>query len=104
MALNPAQVLTLAEILQTDRANTEALISSLNPDADDEIYLGAEITLWNENKNLVDTTLDTPSGVKWKAQWILDAIRGRIRKAFGLSLYSEEVQGSSGAIPTAFVF
>ncbi len=102
MALDPAEVLTLAEIIQASRATTQELISSLNFDADDEIYLRAEIALWNENKNLVDSKLT--GKVRWEAQWLLDAIRERIRKVFGLSLYSEEVQGSSGAVATAFVF
>lgn len=101
MALTEAQKVTVAEITRETYSLIDSLASSLN--ASQETSIVADIALWNTERNDVDFNLNS-DGVKLEGVNILNAIRERVRKMFGLSLYSSEVQSGSVSIPTRAVF
>lgn len=88
MALTRPEIITLAQIAQETPTTVSDLADSLNFDADDEAYLRTEIVLWNDNHNDIDVTLKGETN--YEAQLLLDGIRMRVRKFFGLTLISEE--------------
>lgn len=101
MALNATQKVTSAEITRETYQTINSLASSLITEQETAII--AYIALWNDAKNDVDLEINV-DGVSLKGQRLLNAITARVRKHFGLSLYSSEVNGSSGSIRTMTVF
>jgi hypothetical protein len=105
MAFTPTQVLLLVEITQETRSTMESLIESADFDAEEESFIVDDIDLWEAKRNKVALEVDS-DGISLVTQRLLNAIRQRVRKAFGLDLYSEEVIGASGsfAVPNVAVF
>lgn len=102
MALNATQKVTSAEIAGETYQLIDAKASSLITEQETAII--AYIALWNDAKNDVDLEINV-DGVSLKGQRLLNAITARVRKHFGLPLYSSEVSGSgSGSIRTMTVF
>jgi hypothetical protein len=102
MALNPTQLVTAAEITQEILSVVTELASSLT--AEQVTLIAADIVTWNLNRDDVDVWLEHPAGVNWQAQRLLDQIRMRVRKQFGLPLFSPEVQPGSMSIANVPVF
>lgn len=105
MALTATQKVSLAAIMQETYETVDSLVSSLNFNAEQETWLGGRITVWNTKHDSIEVELEGGSkGVNLKTMRLLAKIRGEVRKMFGLSLYSEDVQQSSGAIANRFIF
>lgn len=104
MALTTAQLVTIAEITQETDETIIALYDSLDLSTERETVLIADTVTWNLNRDDVDVWLQNGAGVNWQAQRLLNAIRERTRKTFGLSLVSYEVSGYSQSIPNVWIY
>src|SRR5687767_15647965 len=105
MAFTASQKPILAEILQVGPETLNDMLSDLTLTAEDESWIVDDLDLWEAKRNKIMVELEGGSdGVSFKTQRLLDAIRARIRKAFGLSLISFEVSGSSYTLPVHGVF
>lgn len=103
MALTASQQVTVAEITLETLATIESLVSSLT--AEQETAIGADIILWNTIRNSHIRVKGGSDGVDFDNARKREAIRERVRKALGLSLYSSEANGgASGSIRTMHVF
>jgi hypothetical protein len=99
MALTGPQKVTVAEIARETYATIDSLASSLNSDQETSII--ADCLTWGAIRNShVKVTKDIDFDNERKRE----AIRQRVRKAFGLSLYSSEVNGSSVSVTNVPVF
>lgn len=101
--LTDPQIVTIAEITQETYETIAPLIQLLN--GSQVAALISEITLWNANRNSLKVELNgVKEDVSFKPRRLLDEIRVRVRNILGLSLYSESVQPTSGALLNRFVF
>lgn len=100
MALTATQLVTVSEITQETLETITSLASSLT--AEQETWIGTEITLWNTNRNKLKVELD--GDLKYQMRTLLNAIRMRVRKMFGLSLISDEVIPGSRSIPHTWIY
>lgn len=100
MALDNDQKATVAEIIEKPLS----FVDSVTLTAEQILRLIDDLDLWDLNKNSVKVELKGETN--YRAQWLLDAIRERVRVLYGLSRYSDDLSGSSGsyAIPTVPVF
>lgn len=93
---------TVAEIAQETYALIDSLVGSLTTEQEDAIQ--ADVVTWNLNRDDVDLEVDV-DGVSLHGQRLLNAIRARVRKHLGLSLYSSEANsGGSYSVRTMHVF
>lgn len=100
MALTATQLVTISEITQETLETITSLASSLT--AEQETWIGTEITLWNTNRNKLKVELD--GDLKYQMRTLLSTIRMRVRKMFGLSLFSDEVLPGSRSIPHTWIY
>lgn len=100
MALTAEQEVIVAEIIQEPLSVVQGITLT-----DEQIaWVSEDIDLWEGKRNSI--AVELTGEVSYRTQRLLDEIRRRVRKAYGLSLYSSEVSGESGsfAIPNTFVF
>ncbi len=101
MVLTAAEEVIAAEITQESLSAIQAV--SLT---DEQILrLQDDLDLWDAKHNSISVELH--GEVDYKTRRLLDDIRGRVRKLFGFSLYSDESgMGSIGsfAVPNVAVF
>lgn len=100
MALTATQLVTVSEITQETLETITSLASSLT--AEQETWIGTEITLWNTNRNKLKVELD--GDLKYQMRTLLSTIRMRVRKMVGLSLISDEVLPDSRSIPHTWIY
>lgn len=102
MAFTASQKPILAEILQVSPEALTDLLSSLTFTAEQESWIVDDIDLWEANRNDVDIEIE--GQVNLKTRWLLNAIRSRMRKAFGLPLFSFETSGASYSLAVTGIF
>lgn len=104
MALTGPQKVTVAEITRETYQTIDSLASSLT--SDQETSIGADCVTWATIRNKGSVRVSGGSdGTDYNIDRQKDEIRKRVRKAFGLTLVSdEEVEPSSGAVRTVWVY
>lgn len=102
MALTEAQKVTVAEIARESYSLINSLASSLN--ASQEASILVDVTLWGTIRNSHVRLKGGSDGLDFDNERKREAIRQRIRKAFGLPLISSEIQSGSVSIRTVARF
>lgn len=99
MALTAAQEVLVAEIMLEPLSVVQAVTLT----AAQELLLSDDLDVW---EGIRDSHVKLEGEVNFDNARKRDAIRARVRKMYGLPLYSEEVIGSSGsyALPNIPVF
>jgi hypothetical protein len=100
MPLSAEQEVIVAEIMQ----ETLSVVQGITLTAAQVAWVSEDIDLWEAKRNSIAVELN--GEVSYRTQRLLDEIRRRVRKAYGLPLYSSEVSGECGsfAIPNVPVF
>lgn len=100
MPLTAFQEVIVAEIMQEPLSVVQAITLT----EDQVVWVSDDIDLWEAKRNKISVELK--GEVDYSVQRLLDEIRKRVRKAYGLPLYSSEVMGEFGsfAIPNVPVF
>lgn len=96
MALTGPQKVTIAEIVYEEYDTVDALAPSLN--ADQETSIIADLATWATIRDSHVRLKGGREAIDFDNERKREAIRRRIRKALGLSLYSEETTGA-GSMP-----
>lgn len=100
MPLTAEQEVIIAEIMQEPLS----VVRGITLTEAQVVWVSEDVDLWEAKRNSISVELN--GEVDYKVQRLLDEIRRRMRKAYGLSLYSPEVAGEFGSfvIPNIPVF
>lgn len=100
MPLTAEQEVIVAEIMQESLSVVQAITLT----EAQVVWVSDDVDLWEAKRNKISVELHGETD--YRVQRLLDEIRRRVRKAYGLPLYSSEVMGGSGsfAIPNVPVF
>lgn len=100
MPLTAEQEVIVAEVMQEPLS----VVQGITLTAAQIAWVSEDIDLWEAKRNKI--TVELQGDTNYRVQRLLDEIRRRMRKAYGLSLYSSEVFGESGsyALPNIPVF
>lgn len=99
MSLSLDQIVAVAEITQETRDVIAAKATVLI--LEQETSVVADIVTWNLIRN---SHVKVTDKVDFDNERKRAAIRQRVRKAFGLPLFSEETHSTSGAVANRFIF
>jgi hypothetical protein len=99
MALNATQKVTVAEITYETYEVIDALADDLT--AEQETSIVADIALWATIRN---SHVKLTGTADFDNERKREAIRRRVRRAFGLPLISPEIEQGSVSIPVRAVF
>lgn len=101
LTLSPEQEVIVAEIIEQPLSFVQSVTLT-----DEQItWLSDDLDIWEAKRNSVSVELK--GEVDYKTQRLLDRIQRRVRKLYGLSLYSDESgmgSAESFAIPNVGVF
>jgi hypothetical protein len=102
MALTVADKVTVAEITYETYAVVDARASSLN--TEQELSILDDLDTWETIRDSHVRLKGGRDAIDFDNERKREAIRKRIRKALGLSLFSDETRDTSVALPTIQVF
>lgn len=99
MPLTALEQVIIAEIMQEPLS----VVQGITLTEEQVTWVQDDVDLWEAKRNKIVVELNGETD--YKVQRLLDEIRRRMRKAYGLPLYSSEVMGGGSCpIPNVAVF